>query len=193
MERRRSGADSLYEKRFMTQTTVDARDEISRASSQLPINAKTSSDGVPRLSLIPELGNVGRDADVVATCVADAAARLTRPGRPPQLNALGPGTRSLAVQAALSPAVEAIVAGTRDQGDDVSAVLARSLDAYAQATTMRAWLFERMAGEPLINKGNARAMLGAYLSLLDRELRLAQVIGMARKSRKVGTVAELLS
>jgi hypothetical protein len=137
-----------------------------------------------------ELRGSGCDADVVAASVEAAAALVgSSAGRPPHLNAVKTGTRSKAIQAALVPAVDELAAAvTADQGHGESGppvILGRAMRAWAEITAMRGLLFERMAGEPVTNKGKARAMLTAYLALLDRELRLAQVIGFERKSRNV--------
>ena len=157
----------------------------------------TTEQGAPDvISDAQELENIGREAleSSIASGVEAAAGLVgTSSSRPPRFNAIKTGTRSLAVRAALAPAADAIAAGvTSDQGDAAGTVLARSIGAYGQVTTMRETLFDRMAGEAITNKGKARAMLGAYLSLLDRELRLAQLIGLTRSPRRVPTVSELL-
>ena len=175
----------------------DAEDKraLTLSDQQLAPSSQGSSAHV--LPDDTELGNIGPDVGVVASAVEAAARVNPSSGRPPALNALKSGTRSLAVQAALQPAVEAIAAAvSADQGaaiDGLSVVHQRTVRAFSEVTTMRQTLFERMAGEPVTNKGKARAMLDAYLKLLDRELRLAQLIGLERKARKVASVSELLS
>jgi len=49
-----------------------------------------------------------------------------------------------------------------------------------------------MAGEPVTNKGKARALLAAYLQLVDRELRLAQALGLERRARRVQSAGDII-
>lgn len=101
-------------------------------------------------------------------------------------NALTTGTRSEQMLDALAPAKAALVADvTRDLGGEVPTTLKRLIDAHSETTLLRESVFLRMAGEPVTAKGKCRAMLNAYLQLVDRELRLAQVIGLERREKPV--------
>lgn len=123
-----------------------------------------------------ELENSGRGADVVAAGVAEAAV-LSPAGRPPQLNAVKTGTRSVAVTNLLAPARNAIeehvITDLGGDSDGLPTTPGRLVQAFSETTLMRQSLFTRMEGEPLTNKGKARAMFAAYLQLLDRETKLA--------------------
>lgn len=140
----------------------------------------------------------------VATCVRDAVEALSgRPvhgadGRflPGTPAALVTGRHSLQLQHALEPARRALVAQvTADLGGDVDglpATLARLVGAFSETSLLRESVFIRMAGQPTTNKGKARAMLSAYVALVDRELRLAQAIGLERKARRTRSFVEEL-
>jgi hypothetical protein len=71
--------------------------------------------------------------------------------------------------------------------------LQRLIGAFAEASSLRESLFYQMAGQPLTNKGKARAMLSGYLQLLDRELRLAQAIGTKPVPRRTQSLEDYLA
>jgi hypothetical protein len=112
--------------------------------------------------------------------------------------ALTAGVRSRAVINTLALAAHEIAAQiTADRDPDTPTIPQRLIEAFSQTTTMRAAVFERMNGEPITNKGMARRMLAAYLALVDRELRLAQAIGIERhvqqpSSRTITTVERVV-
>jgi len=109
-------------------------------------------------------------------------------------NALKTGTRSEQMADALTPAKAAIEADvTRDLGGDLPATLTRLVSAFSEATLLRESVFLRMAGQPTTNKGKTRALLSAYLQLVDRELRLAQAIGLERRAKRVPSLSEIMS
>ena len=78
-------------------------------------------------------------------------------------------------------------------GDAVTTQLGL-IDAYAEIRLFRASMFLRMVqlGGPVTTKGKARALYSSYLSALDRETRLAQVLGLERKTARVQTLEECL-
>lgn len=151
------------------------------------------------VSTHPELENTGRDADVVAACVAEATARLCPAGRPPRLNAVKSGARSEALWEVLAPAKAALVAQVcADLGldtDDAPAVKRRLVDAYVEASLLRESQFALLVtlGGPVTGKGKMRVHLSAWATAVDRESRLAQAIGIERKARKVQSLAEALN
>jgi hypothetical protein len=61
------------------------------------------------------------------------------------------------------------------------------IDGYVEARLFRTSMFLRLVdqGGPITNKGKARALYSAYLNALDRETKLAQVLGLERKSKPV--------
>jgi hypothetical protein len=126
----------------------------------------------------------------VRDCVRSAVASLT--GRP-ALNATKTGTRSEVLLTELEPARAAIVSQVcADLGADAEslpATQARLVGAFSEVTVLRESIFIRMAGQPSTNKGRSRALLGAYVSLVDRELRLATTLGLERRSKAVTDIA----
>lgn len=77
----------------------------------------------------------------------------------------------------------------RDQAldDDAPETLAGLVDAYCEARLFRTSMFLRLVdlGGPVTSKGKARVLYTAYLSALDREMKLAQMLGLVRKPRNV--------
>ena len=69
------------------------------------------------------------------------------------------------------------------------------LDGYAEARLLRHAMFNRLAeqGGPVTGKGRARALFRAYLAALDRETRLALVLGLERRPGRVPTLNDVLS
>lgn len=66
----------------------------------------------------------------------------------------------------------------------------RTLDLYAQMTLLRegAWHQLIQRGGPVTNKGAARALLRVYLIAADRELKLAQVLGLERRTKRIDPI-----
>ena len=141
---------------------------------------RTFTDGSTSSEPIRELG------PAVSDVVRDAVETVTS-------NALVTGTRSAQMADALAPAKAAIEADvTRDLGGDIPTTLTRLVSAFSETTLLRESVFMRMAGEPTTNKGKARALLSAYLQLVDRELRLSQAIGLERRAKPVQTISEIM-
>lgn len=139
-----------------------------------------------------ELGTNGRVAEALESIRA-------RPGRDPETGQFLPGnieagrslSRSEALWSALAPAKAALVGKLRadlalEQGG-AAATLEGLVDAYAEARLLRSSLFARMADEggPVTTKGKTRALFAAWLSAVDRETKLATVLGLERRQRPV--------
>lgn len=141
----------------------------------------------------------------VHACVREALAALSvaperdvKSGRfvPGTLAAMTTGARSGALWAALAPAKRELLEKVKaDLGSEGAETALGLYDAYTEARLLRTSMFERLVdlGGPVTSKGAARALYTAYLSALDREIKLAQAIGLERKARKVPSVSELLS
>jgi AcrR family transcriptional regulator len=91
---------------------------------------------------------------------------------------------------AIEPLKQELVATVhRDQAlDDTTPETLRGLiDGYAEARLFRTSMFLRLVdqGGPITSKGRMRALYKAYLDALDRETKLAQVIGLARKTKQI--------
>ena len=69
------------------------------------------------------------------------------------------------------------------------------IDGYAEARLLRSAMFARLMdlGGPITSKGRQRALYGAYLNALDREVKLAQVIGLDRRTKPVESLADILA
>jgi hypothetical protein len=117
-------------------------------------------------------------------------------GRPPSLNRLQTGTRSRTVKTLLAPArseiEQQVLTDLGGDQDGLPTTLGRLVQVFSEVTLLRQVLFQRMEGQPLTNKGKARAMFAAYLQLVDREHRLAQAIGLERRARKLPTLNDYL-
>lgn len=66
------------------------------------------------------------------------------------------------------------------------------IHAYSEVRLFRHAMFVRLVelGGPITTKGKARALYTSYLSSLDREIRLAQVLGLERRAATVPTLVE---
>lgn len=168
--------------------TLVISDDFSACPSHLtPPPPGIGHEGTPAEELTP----AGPD---VAGIVAGIETRAQRDGRGRFLKggqaASIAGTRSTVLLEALAPAQRAIVdAVTADTGagaDGPPQTLRRLIDAFSQTTLLREAVFCRMAGEPTTAKGHSRRLLAAYMQLVDRELRLAQAIGLERRSKRQG-------
>jgi len=94
--------------------------------------------------------------------------------------------------AALAPAKRELVEQVKaDRGvnGESATTFTGLVDAYAEVTLLRKSMFIRLAdlGGPITTKGKARALYGAYLGALDREVKLAQVIGLERRPKPVAS------
>jgi hypothetical protein len=61
------------------------------------------------------------------------------------------------------------------------------MDGFAEAHLLRKAMFIRMSelGGPITGKGKMRALYRAYLAALDREIKLAQLLGLERRPRQL--------
>lgn len=126
------------------------------------------------------------------------AALVQRPARDPVTKQfiganVAAGTtleRSPQFWSAVEPLKERLVAHVRtDLAVDAGSVetLLGLVDAYAEVRLFRTSMFLRLvdSGGPITAKGKTRALYRAYLDAVDRETKLAQVLGLARKSKPV--------
>lgn len=148
--------------------------------------SRTVTDGARR----QELGTDGRDD--VARCVRDARARLTSTS--PAMNALDVGARSVQLQAALAPVREAIYRATcEDLGvspdgperpTEALRITARNLATLdILAETFWTWIETRGV---LTAKGKTRSAVTTLLSIIDRQTKLAAIIGLNRRAHDIG-------
>jgi hypothetical protein len=101
--------------------------------------------------------------------------------------------RSAAFWSAVEPAKRELVERVRgDLAVDASTVemLLGLIDAYAEVRLFRTSMFLRLVdqGGPITTKGKARALYRAYLDALDRETKLAQVLGLERRSKPTNPI-----
>ena len=107
------------------------------------------------------------------------------------------GARSELLWAALAPAkrelVERVKADRGVNGDAAETMLGL-VDGYAEARLFRQSMFIRLVdlGGVVTTKGKARALYTAYLSALDRETKLAGLIGLERRSKHVASVGDIM-
>ncbi len=143
------------------------------------------------------------DAEIVRSDVTervrDALSELAaRPARDPVTQRfvganVGAGTtlaRSAQFWSAVEPAKRELVERVRtDLAVDDSSVetLLGLIEGYCEARLFRTSMFLRLVdqGGPITTKGKARALYRAYLDALDRETKLAQVLGLERKSKRI--------
>jgi hypothetical protein len=150
-----------------------------------------------------ELGAQGLD---VAACVREARRRLeAQPQTDPVTGQVTPGNvqtmtvgdRSVQLQAALAPVREAIYQaaltdlGVSPDGPDrpsealrITARNLATLDVLAE--TFWSWIEARGV---LTAKGKTRSAVTTLLSIIDRQTKLAAVVGLQRKSRDIGRMS----
>jgi hypothetical protein len=74
----------------------------------------------------------------------------------------------------------------REELGNVGVIKGSLADAYVELDAVRNYLGGRLAREgPLTTKGRQRALLTAYLGVVDRQVRLAQVLGVERRVKDV--------
>ncbi len=79
----------------------------------------------------------------------------------------------------------------RKELGDLGIVKASLADAFVELDAVRNYLGGRLGAEsPLTTKGRQRALLTAYLGVVDRQVRLAQVLGIERRARRVADTLE---
>ena len=111
------------------------------------------------------------------------------------------GARSRAVLRGLTQgaeASEALIAHRReieaDLGDAVSRIKSDLVARYVECCAMANFLGHDVAARgALTARGRSRAALNAYLSVLDRQHRLAGAIGLERHQKPVSLLAELIN
>jgi hypothetical protein len=80
-----------------------------------------------------------------------------------------------------------------DQGGDLSRLKRDGIERYLATTAMIEWLEARLLAEgTMTSRGRKRAALDGYLSLLDRAIRLASMIGLDRRTKPAPTLAQYL-
>ncbi len=136
---------------------------------------------------------LGTDVPTVEQHVRDVVEQLTGPGRPPELNAAKTFERSELFWTAIEPATRELVERVlRDRALDAAdcpTTLGGVIEAYAEARLFRMSMFIRLTeGDnpgPITGKGKTKALYVAYVQALDRETKLAQIIGLDRASKRV--------
>jgi hypothetical protein len=74
----------------------------------------------------------------------------------------------------------------RGELGEVGVVKGSLADSFVELDAVRNYLGSRLAAEgPLTGKGRTRALLTAYLAVVDRQVRLAQVLGIERRAKPV--------
>jgi hypothetical protein len=152
-----------------------------------------------------ELGTNGPD---VGACVRDAVDALsTRPSRDPasgrfvagNVDALKTGWTSDALWKALAGVKRDLLASVReDHGgtDDAPTTLLALQEAWVEASLFRRSMFVRMTeGQnpgPITAKGRTKALYAAWCAALDREMKLAQVLGLTRRAKKVANPLDFI-
>jgi hypothetical protein len=119
-----------------------------------------------------------------------------------RLNAMRTGIHSELVRKGLLPeqqeAVQAMherrAAIVSDLGDDLSQVKQDVLQRYLEASLIADYLFDNIQHlGVLTGKGRTRAACSAYLQVLDRQVRLGQMLGFERKAKQVPNPADWLA
>jgi hypothetical protein len=120
-------------------------------------------------------------------------------GTDPSMNASRTLERSERFWRAVEPVKRDLLERVRqDAGsqDDASETLLGLQDAYCEVRLFRTAMFVRLSEGPnpgpVTGKGRTKALFTAYLAALDRETKLAQALGLARRAKAVPTVADLL-
>jgi hypothetical protein len=109
----------------------------------------------------------------------------------------GMRSRLVATGALASPDLLAELAAQRaeleaDQGgaDGLSVTRRNLIPRYVELNAILDHLAERLLTEgPITAKGRTRAALSAYLAALDRQVRLAQLLGLERRARGVESMS----
>lgn len=75
--------------------------------------------------------------------------------------------------------------------EQATTTLVGVIDAYAEARLLRMAMFMRLTdlGGVITGKGKMRALYRAWCAAMDRELKLAQVLGLERRSKRVESFA----
>ncbi len=110
---------------------------------------------------------------------------------------LGTGEHSRLVRAGTATGQQGAVTAARlelrGELGDVGVVKGELADAFVELSAVRNYLGGRLAAEgPLTGKGRTRALLMAYLAIVDRQVRLAQVLGVERSRALPRSLTEAL-
>lgn len=127
----------------------------------------------------------------------------SRPGQfaTSRLSAMKTGLHSELVRQGLLPeqqqAVQAMherrAAIVDDLGVDLSQVKQDVLQRYLEAGLIADYLFDNIQRNGVLTaKGRNRAACSAYLQVLDRQVRLGQLLGLERRTRQVPNPADWL-
>lgn len=112
--------------------------------------------------------------------------------------ALRTGEHSALVRSGAADGREDAVAAARlelrAQLGDVGVVKGSLSDSFVELDAVRNYLGGRLAAEgPLTARGRTRALLSAYLAVVDRQVRLAQVLGIERRNRPAESAADIIA
>jgi hypothetical protein len=152
-------------------------------------------------------GELGANGPDVEACVRDAIEALQRrPQHDPKTGRfvagnVAPGTtlaRSVGFWSAVADVKAQLVARVQSDignASDPAETMIGLIDGYAEARLFRQAMGVRLVelGGPVTAKGKARALYSAYLGALDREMRLAQLLGLERRARKVASLEDVLA
>lgn len=161
-------------------TNAEGPGETAHDSAPFSSGSESGANGDVRGALASLTSKSSRDAS--GRFVAGNTARVTT------------GERSAAQWSALELLKADVVRRVRaDLGvlnDDAAQTLAGVVDAYAEAHLLRASMFVRLVeqGGPVTAKGKQRALYAAYTRALEQEVKLAQLLGLERKARALGTL-----
>jgi hypothetical protein len=152
--------------------------------------------GVQSNAPIQEPGGNGPHAADGVRVALDALSQ--QPARHPETGRFVAGTlvgantleRSAQFWAAVEDVKQALVARVKADlglnGDTAETMLGLT-DAYAEARLFREAMFIRLTGlgGPVTTKGKRRALYTSYLAAMDRELKLAERLGLERRAKPV--------
>ena len=95
-------------------------------------------------------------------------------------------------QAALADR-RAVVEADLGGSGELSSVKRDMVRRYCELDALANWFVERLLAKgPLTTADRTRQMLGSYLQVLDRQYRLATLVGLERRAKKAPTVRELM-
>lgn len=93
---------------------------------------------------------------------------------------------------ALAERRQAVLGDLGGEGE-LSTIAAGTVDRYIRAEAMLEWMEGRILAEGVLTgKGRRKAIHTAYLQQLDRVLRLAAMLGLERKAKRVPTLEEVM-
>jgi len=183
---------------------MNAQYQQSFAASDSPMNGERLCPELCPPTSVTELGPNGPDTHGAVSSAVDAL--MTKPTRgqdgrfvPGSPAAVTSGENSEQLSTLLEPARRAIVQRTMadvalDETNSAE-TMRRLVEAHAEVSLLRESVFMqigRLSG-PVTGKGKMRALLSAYLSLVDRETRLAQAIGLERRSKAVPNLRDIIN